>query len=67
MGGAENSLRVGGAIIRAHFSARDTRALSVAIPVFAYICLYSFDTSTKAMRALSVFTHFERCQIFGRL
>jgi len=30
------------AIRRAHRVARLTRALSVAIPVFAYICRYSF-------------------------
>ena len=37
IGGAANSLRVGGASRRAHFSARATRALSVAMPVLAYI------------------------------
>ena len=38
IGGAANSRRVGGASRRAHRSARETRALSVEIPVFAYIC-----------------------------
>jgi len=39
------------------------RALSVAMPVFAYICRYSLEISTKASRDLSVWTHRERFQI----
>ena len=39
---------------RAHRFARFTRALSVAMPVFAYICRYSFEISTKARRDRSV-------------
>ena len=51
MGLAVNRRRQGLAISRAHRLARVTRALSVAIPVFAYICRYSFEMSKKARRA----------------
>jgi len=37
MGAPINSLRQGFAIQRAHWVGRSTRALSVAMPVFAYI------------------------------
>ena len=43
-----------------------TRALSVAIPVFAYIWRYSFEISTNASRARSDATHDERRQIAGK-
>ena len=52
---------------RAQRFARLTRALSVAIPVFAYIWRYNFEISTKANRALSVGVHRERLQIRRRL
>jgi hypothetical protein len=55
------------AIRRAQRFARLTRALSVAMPVFAYICRYSFEISTKANRARSVGVHRERAQIRRRL
>ena len=51
----------------AHRVERATRALSVAIPVFAYICRYNFEISTKANRARSVGVHRERAQIRRRL
>jgi hypothetical protein len=62
-----NSRRHGLAMIRAHCVERPTRALSVAIPVFAYICLYSFEISTNARRDLSDRTQRDRCQMFDRL
>ena len=50
-GRATNRYRHGLAIRRAHRFARLTRALSVAIPVFAYICRYNFEINTNASRA----------------
>ena len=47
-----NSRRASPASSRARLADRATRALSVAMPVFAYICRYSFDSSTKASRGL---------------
>ena len=67
MGGAAKSRRHGAAMIRAQRAERLTRALSVAIPVFAYIWRYSFEIMTNAIRDFSDFTHFERSQMFGRL
>jgi hypothetical protein len=51
IGLAWNSFWQAFAIHRAHEFARFRRALSVAIPVFAYICRYSFETNTNANRA----------------
>ena len=51
------------AISRAHRFARFTRALSVAMPVFAYIWRYSFEIRTNARRARSVGVQRERAQI----
>src|SRR5687767_5226762 len=67
IGRAANSRRHGRAIHRAHRFARLTRALSVAMPVFAYICRYSFEIRTNARRALSVRTQRERAHTRGRL
>ena len=39
------------------------RALSVEIPVFAYIWRYNREISTKARRPRKPGTHRERCQI----
>jgi hypothetical protein len=39
------------------------RALSVEIPVPAYICRYSFESITKATLALRFGTHADLCQI----
>ena len=50
MGGAENSRLSGMASQRAHAAERETRALSVAMPVLPYICRYSLDTSMNARR-----------------
>lgn len=66
MGGAEKSRRHGFAIQRAHRAERSTRALSVAMPVLAYICRYSFEIKIKARRARSDFKKRDRCQINGR-
>src|SRR5690606_6738566 len=66
-GRATNRRRHGLAISRAQRFARLTRALSVAMPVLAYICRYSFEISTKASRALNVGVQRERVQIRRRL
>ena len=55
------------AIKRAHFAERWTRALSVAMPVLAYICRYILEMSTNATRDFSDFTAVERCQTFDQL
>jgi hypothetical protein len=47
-------------IHRARWADHATRALSVAMPVFAYIWRYSFDMSTNASRARSDFTTRDR-------
>ena len=60
-------LRHGFSSIRAQLFARAFLALSVAIPVLAYICLYSFEISTNARRDLMLFTHPERFQMLLRL
>ena len=62
-GRATNRRRHGLAISRAQRLARLTRALSVAMPVFAYICRYSFEISTNASRARSVGVQRERTQM----
>ena len=46
---------------------RSTRALSVAIPVFAYICRYSFEIRTNATRDFSEVTSRERRQTLRQL
>src|SRR5262245_56427608 len=65
--GPANSRRHGAAITRAHRADRLTRALSVAIPVLAYICRYSFEMRTNARRAFSVETQLDRSQMLGKL
>ena len=45
------------AIQRAEVFAFFRRALSVEIPVPAYICRYNFDSNTKATLALRFGTH----------
>ena len=55
------------AIHRAQFADRLTRALSVAIPVFAYIWRYNFEISRKIKRALSDFTTVARAQMLRTL
>ena len=49
------------------FADRLTRALSVAMPVFAYICRYSFEIITNAMRDLSDSTQWARRQMLRQL
>ena len=51
------------AIQRARRTDRATLALSVAMPVLAYICRYNFETRTNATRARSDRTHVERGQM----
>src|SRR5690349_22227846 len=63
MGRARKSPRQARPSQRAHRAERCTRALSVAMPVFAYICRYIFDTRTNAMRAFIDRTTFERAQM----
>jgi hypothetical protein len=48
---------------RAHRVDHATRALSVAMPVSAYMRRYSFEISRKARRAPSDFTTRERFQM----
>ena len=57
IGFARNTLRVCRAVHRAHAFAFLRRALSVEIPVPAYICRYSFDNSTNDTRARRVGVH----------
>jgi hypothetical protein len=63
MGFARNNFWHSTAIQRAQRLAFFRRALSVAIPVFAYICRYSFEMNTKASRERSDFTQSARLQI----
>jgi hypothetical protein len=44
-----------------------TRALSVAMPVLAYIWRYNFEMSTKAKRDFNDWTQRERTQTLARL
>jgi len=46
---------------------RATRALSVAMPVFAYIWRYNLEISMNAIRPLSPITTCERRQTFCQL
>jgi hypothetical protein len=45
--------------------ARAIRALSVAMPVLAYICRYNFEIRRNATLARSDLTHRDRCQIMS--
>jgi hypothetical protein len=63
MGRVLKSLRHGIASQRASRLARLRRALSVAIPVVAYICRYSFEMNRKARRERKVGVHRERFQM----
>jgi hypothetical protein len=67
IGFAVNNRRHGFAIHRAQFADRPTRALSVAMPVLAYICRYSFEMSTNASRDFNDLTHCARVQMFPKL
>src|SRR5713101_7892550 len=63
---ASNSLRHGTASQRATRVALCRRALSVEMPVFAYIWRYNLETNRNASRPRSVGTHFDRPQISRR-
>lgn len=63
IGFATKIFRVCRAVNRAHDLAFFFRALSVEIPVPAYICRYSLDSMTKATRARRVGVHADRFQI----
>lgn len=67
MGFAWNNRRVTFAIRLAHRVALSRRALSVAMPVRAYIWRYSFEMKTNANRARSVGVHADRFQMAVRL
>lgn len=51
----------------ANLVARVLRALSVAMPVFAYICLYSFEMKTRMSRDLNDVAQLDRFQIEVKL
>ena len=53
--------------MRAQFADRLMRALSVAMPVLAYIWRYSFEISTNARRDLSDSTQCARSQTLRQL
>ena len=67
IGFAWNRRRQGFANHVANLVARVLRALSVAMPVFAYICRYSFEMKTKMSRALSDVAQLDRFQMEARL
>ena len=67
IGLATNKRRQRAAMILAMSADRLTRALSVAIPVFAYICLYSFEINTNATRDFSELTSRERSHTLRQL
>jgi hypothetical protein len=67
IGFASNNLRHGTANQRATCVAFCLRALSVEMPVFAYIWRYNLEMNRNANRPRSVGTHFDRAQIFRRL
>jgi hypothetical protein len=60
IGGAVKSARHGRKRRRAMVTERACRAESVAMPVLAYICRYSFEISTNAIRDFSDSTALER-------
>src|SRR6478672_11297879 len=66
MGLALNSRLHWRAVQRAHFFDFFRRALSVEIPVPAYICRYSLERNTKASRDLKLGQQAERSQIAGQ-
>jgi hypothetical protein len=62
-----NSRRQGFASHRAQRAERPILALSVAMPVLAYICRYSFEMRTKASRARKDRTQRDRAHTRRRL
>ena len=67
IGRAAKSFCKGLAIIRAQVAERLMRALSVAMPVLAYIWRYSFEISTNAIRDFSDSTQWARAQMLRQL
>ena len=67
MGVPAKRRRHGLASHRAHRPDHDTRALSVAIPVSAYIWRYILEISTKASRPRLDLMNLDRFQIEPRL
>src|SRR5215475_12173882 len=67
IGFPRNSRRHAWPIHRAHRAERCTRALSVAMPVFAYICRYSLEINTNAIRARMDSTTRERAHTSRQL
>ena len=67
IGFASNSLRHGTASQRAILVAFCLRALSVEMPVFAYIWRYNLETNRNASWSRNLGTHFDRSQISRRL
>ena len=63
IGLAENNNRQGFAIHRASRFAFFFRALSVEIPVFAYICRYSLEMKTNASQSFKFEAQLDRVQI----
>jgi hypothetical protein len=63
MGRPANSRRQGFANQRAHRAAEDLRALSVAIPVSAYMCRYIREINMNAKRPRVDWMKRERFQI----
>ena len=67
IGRASNSFLHCFAVHLAHRFDFFRRALSVDIPVPAYICRYNFDRNMKAIRALKLGVQADRFQIAGQL
>jgi hypothetical protein len=67
IGFAWNNRRDDRASQRANSVARLFRALSVEIPVFAYICRYSFEMNRNAKRLRMEETHSDRFQMNRKL
>ena len=62
-----NRRRAALASTRARLADLATRALSVAMPVFAYICRYSFEINRNARRARRFGVHRDRAQMLRTL
>ena len=67
IGLAMKTRRIAVAMRRAHFAERWTRALSVAMPVFAYICRYNFEIKRNASRPLIDLVQTDRFHIERKL
>ena len=67
IGRAVKSRRQGFALQRAQCAERPTRALSVAMPVLAYIYRYNLEINTNASRDFSDSTQCARSQMLRKL